>query len=155
VPVSTLDYCNSLLYGIPKGNLHRLQLIQNTLTRVVTEVNRRQHITPALAHLNWLPITARIKYKIAMLTFKTLKTNQPVYLADLIKPSTTSTRSRTQHRLQVTYSRTSFARRAFIHSSSAIWNSLSAELTSNCASLELPAFKRHLKTFYLNQFYNQ
>jgi len=55
-----------------KDNLHRLQLIQNTLARAVTGVNRRQHITPALAHLNWLPITARIKYKIgiAMLTFK-------------------------------------------------------------------------------------
>jgi len=132
---------------------HQKQLIQNTLARVVTRVNRRQHITPALTYLHWLPITARIEYKIAMLTLKTLKTNRPAYLADLIQPTTNSTRSATQDRLQVTYSRTSFARRAFVHSPTTIWASLPSNLTSKFASMELLTFKRHLKTFFNQSYY--
>ena len=37
---SRLDYCNSLLAGTSVSNLARLQLVQNTLARVVTEKSR-------------------------------------------------------------------------------------------------------------------
>ena len=33
---SKLDYCNSLLYGIPKYLVCRLQRVQNTAARIVT-----------------------------------------------------------------------------------------------------------------------
>ena len=32
---SKLDYCNSLYYDLPNSLLHRLQLVQNSLARVV------------------------------------------------------------------------------------------------------------------------
>jgi len=32
---STLDYCNSLLYGVSKANIDRLQRVQNVVARVV------------------------------------------------------------------------------------------------------------------------
>lgn len=148
-----LDYCNSLFFGISKGNINRLQLIQNTLARVVTGVNRRHHITPILQQLHWLPIQSRINYKIAIITFKTLKTGTPAYLAELLHLTTSSTRSASHHRLQVNHSRTSFGRRAFSHSSATIWNSLPSELTSHFDSMELNTFKRHLKThLFKNHF---
>ena len=56
---SRFDYCNALLIGISETNLDKLQHVQNTLARVVTETRRRDHISPVLADLHWLPIVLR------------------------------------------------------------------------------------------------
>ena len=64
---SKLDYCNALLYGLPKYQLQRLQYVQNTAARVVLQVSKFQHITPVLCELQWLPIQYRIIFKILLL----------------------------------------------------------------------------------------
>ncbi|KAF7642636.1 hypothetical protein LDENG_00254100, partial [Lucifuga dentata] len=43
---SRLDYCNSLFSAISKGNIHRLQLIQNAAVQLLTRSRRSDHITP-------------------------------------------------------------------------------------------------------------
>ena len=53
---SKLDYCNSLYSGISQANLNKLQRIQNSLARVITNTSKYQHITPTLKKLHWLPI---------------------------------------------------------------------------------------------------
>ena len=53
---SRLDYCNTLLAGMSESNLDKLQHVHNTLARIVTGLRRRNHITPALKELYWLPI---------------------------------------------------------------------------------------------------
>ena len=53
---SHLDYCNSLLYGIPQYQFNRLQRILNAAARVVCQVPRFEHITPSLKKLHWLPV---------------------------------------------------------------------------------------------------
>ena len=67
-------------------NVAKLQRVQNALARVVTESSRRDHIHPVLKELHWLPVSERIKYKVALITFKTLSTQQPQYLANLVTP---------------------------------------------------------------------
>ena len=47
-PASKLDYCNSLYNGISQANLNKIQRIQNTLARVVTNTSKFEHITPIL-----------------------------------------------------------------------------------------------------------
>ena len=66
---SKLDYCNSLYSGISQTNLNKLQRIQNSLARVITNTSKYQHITPTLKKLHWLPIKQRIDYKICLLTY--------------------------------------------------------------------------------------
>ena len=46
---------------------------------------RRDYISPVLADLHWLPISARITYKIAILVFEIREVKQPVYLVELIE----------------------------------------------------------------------
>ena len=45
---------------------------------------KRDHVTPLLKELHWLPVHARIEYKMIMLTFKCLKNLAPAYLSELI-----------------------------------------------------------------------
>ena len=58
--ISRLDYCNSLLYDIPKYQRDKLQRIQNTAARMITGARSSDHITPLLKSLHWLPVEARI-----------------------------------------------------------------------------------------------
>ena len=63
-----LDYCNSILYGLPDNGLYRLQKIQNTAARILARLPRFYHISVTLFDLHWLPIRYRITFKICILT---------------------------------------------------------------------------------------
>ncbi len=61
---SSLHYCNALLHGLPKNQIHRIQLVQNSVARVVMCLKKHDHITKARKELHWLPVEARCKFKI-------------------------------------------------------------------------------------------
>ena len=146
-----LDYCNLVLYGASNANIDKLQRVQNSLARIVKRVRRYDHITPALIELHWLPIRSRIQYKVALLTFKTMSTNRPSYLAELLSVHRPARELRSVQRcqLQVGICRTVFGSRAFRHAAATVWNSLPIELANT--SLSLPTFKKHLKTHLYKQ----
>ena len=82
-----LDYCNSLLAGLPDNKLNKLQRIQNHAARIVLCKPRHVSATSLLRTLHWLPVKARIQYKIACLCFQCLAHNtMPPYLSDLLHP---------------------------------------------------------------------
>ena len=70
---SKLDYCNSLLYGLPKRVIKQLQRVQNADARFVTVSPKFCHITPVLANLHWLPIELRIEFKVLTLPTRLFK----------------------------------------------------------------------------------
>ena len=55
-----LDYCISILYGLPDNSMYRLQKIQNTAARILARLPRFSHISATLFDLHWLPIKYRI-----------------------------------------------------------------------------------------------
>ena len=66
----------------------KLQRVQNCLARVVTRAGRFAPSTPLRHPLHWLPISFRIQFKILTLTYKTLSSGKPSYLANLIHLAT-------------------------------------------------------------------
>ena len=63
--LSRLDYCNCLLMGTPNSVIQPLQKVQNFAASLVLLVPRHQHSTPLLEKIYWLPISERVKYKVA------------------------------------------------------------------------------------------
>ena len=45
---SRLDYFNSLLYGVSKSNIAKLQRVQNALCRIIFRLDKMSHVTPFL-----------------------------------------------------------------------------------------------------------
>ena len=143
---SRLDYCNGILLGASDYNLNRLQRVQNNLARVVCGVPSRSSAIPLLHRLHWLPVAQRIKYKAAVLTYVSLNSGSPPYLAELfVKPEPVrSLRSSVDTlKLNIPRAKTAIAARAFRVSAPSVWNELSLA-TRSAPNIE--SFKRQLKT---------
>ena len=81
---SRLDYCNSLLFGLPHCALTKLQRVQNAAARVLYLAPRFCHITPILYELHWLPVTFRIEFKVIIITHKAIYGTAPNYLSSIL-----------------------------------------------------------------------
>ena len=127
---SRSDYCNALLYGLPKYLLDKLKYVLHSAARMVTSTPIRDHITPVLKHLHWLPVKQWVEFKILLLTFKALHGLSPKYMSDMLVTRTArGLRSDNQKILyppktkQVTYGDRSFSKAAPV-----LWNRLPLEI---------------------------
>ena len=152
--LSILDYCNSLLAGCSSGLIDRLQMLQNKAARLVSLSRKREHITPVLEDLHWLPMKYRITFKINLITFNCLNNLAPSYLQELVEPykPCRDLRSSNANLLKVPNFKLKFSEKAFSILAPKLWNSLSIE-TRNCEDRD--TFKKRLKTELFTQaFYD-
>ena len=84
VVIGRLDYCNSLLYGLPMKSISKLQRVQNAAARLITNAPRYDHVTPVLRSLHWLPVKERVTFKILALSFKAIHGLAPDYIQSLV-----------------------------------------------------------------------
>ena len=144
--LSKLDYCNSVLSGITGDKIKKLQTVQNNAARLVMKKKKRDHITPLLKDLHWLPVPQRIEYKNALMCYKCLNGLAPDYLSNLLEVYSPNRplRSSTDQTLFKTKTKKykSYGERSFSYVGPQIWNKLPKNVRH---ADNLNIFKRKLK----------
>ena len=79
--ISRLDYFNSVFTGLPADQIARLLRVQNNTAWFVMKKEDRDHVTPLLKELHWLPAKFRCQYKIATLTYPRFEGSLPPYFS--------------------------------------------------------------------------
>ena len=130
-----IDYCNSLLYGLPEYSLDRLQKILNTAARILCRVPKSVH--------------QRVTFKILILTYQTYHGTAPQYLCDLIVPYANTCNLRSNNKLLIApcHPRAklkTYGERSFQHAAPKEWNNLPLDIRD---SPSLAIFNSRLKTF--------
>ena len=153
--ISHLDYCNSLLFGLPDATINRMQRVQNMCACLILRRGKWYSIAQCLRELHWLPIHQRIAYRILTLTHKCLNVQGPQYLRELLtvhKHQRKGLRSNNpQDLLLRPLTRlTTFVDRSFGVAAPSLWN----QLPPGLRQADHLTFKKGLKTHLFETFFN-
>ena len=157
---SQLDYGNSIFRSLSKVNLHRLQSIQNSAARIVTNSCKYTRITPVLRKLHWLPIQFRSEFKLATMVYKFIHTGFPKYFTPHLSTYHTTYNTRRSQsvanflnvpKFQPTiHKSTKQFGFSFAFDAPTVWNSLPEDIR---ASPTITSFRKKLKTYLYAKAY--
>ena len=151
---SRLDYCNALYVGLSHSSISRLQLVQKAAARFLTGTSRREHITPVLPSLHWLPVRFRIDFKLLLFVFNAINGLAPSYLSEILtfRNCGRALRSSGQLLLEVPRSRLKQrGDRSFAVTAPRLWNKLPPDIRT---ITDLSLFKSKLKTHFFSLAFN-
>ena len=142
---SRLDFGNAHFFQLPQSQLTRLQRLQNAAARLIMLSKLKDHITPILYSLHWLPVEFRIIFKLVLLVFHCLHGSAPEYNISIIKEydPPRCLRSSNTGLLAIPKVRTAWGDRSFEHAGPYLWNELPMSVRNSCT---LETFKTHLKS---------
>ncbi len=129
--------------------MSRLQLVQNSATRFLTNTRKRENITPVLVGVHWLPVEYRIQFKILLFVYKSLTGLAPNNLSDLLSHYHTIKPLRSSNALLFSVPETCLklkGDRAFSVAAPQLWNNLPLYLQS---ATSFQVFKSLVKTYLL------
>ena len=154
--LSHLDYANSLLGGLPKSSINKMQAVQNMAAKITLGKGKFDSATSCLVQLHWLPIKTRIEFKILSLVHRCLHGEAPPYLERLLhyhiptRPGLRSQQS-TNRLLVPQTSKKTFAARSFSVLGPQLWNGLPDKIRKID---NYSKFKKDLKTHLFKTIYN-
>ena len=118
----------------------------------LTGARRREHISPVLRQLHWLPIQSRVNLKLACFVFSSLSGHAPSYLSDDIHLVSEGPRRRlrssTDRSCVVPRTCNTFGDRSFAVAGPRVWNSLPGHLRDE--DITYSSFRRELKTYWFS-----
>ena len=122
----------------------------NAAARLVCNIPKYDHITPALIRLHWLPVQFRIEFKVAMLVYKCINGTAPQYLKDLTKNREISRYSLRSNKGILLVDNSAKAKktlgdRAFVNAAPRVWNRLPLDIR---LAISYDNFKSMLKTHF-------
>ena len=154
---SRLDYSNALLCGARDDVIKQLERVQRIAARLVCKKYTNDHssVTELLWGLHWLPIKARVQYKILLLVYKALNTGTPPYLAAMLTRKSFCRVTRTSHKVNIlnvpAHGKGRHSMKAFSVVGPTMWNELLTNELRECTSVDV--FKKKLKTHLFHLHY--
>ena len=153
--LSRIDYCNSVLAGLPATTLAPLQRVMHAAVRLVANLGFRDHVAQSMQALHWLPVI--IKYKLCLMMFEAVNGRSSDYTIEALVPTSSLSnraqpRSSTSGAFDVPRVRTQFGRRAFFIAGSAAWNDLPVVIRT---ADNITSFKRNLKAHLFHDAYTR
>jgi len=148
--VSRVNYCNSLLAGMPQYQLDWLQSVTNTDARLVLGVGKFDRIRHLQSdRLHWLPVHKWVQFKLCLLAYKAVHSLAPQYLADFCRPVSSvdarqRLRSAARDDLVIDRTGTKFGAGSFAVAAPLEWNRLPHHIR---ALQSIDSFKAALKTY--------
>ena len=128
--LSTIDCCNSLLFGSTHDATSHLQRILNNAARVILRLPKSSSVTIHLISLHGLPVKVRSTYKIACLCHHCHSSTATSYVADMLlkKPLLTRRTRSSSYTMPLlvntAHSKATHGDRSFSFASSSAWNSI-------------------------------
>ena len=129
--------------------------VQNIATKLVLNRTKHESSAESRKQLHWLPIAARIEFKIIVLVYKCLHGNAQEYLQKILTPKPvlreglrSSTFTNNLHVPKT--SRHTFASRSFSVSGPSLWNELPYNI-KECTNLK--RFRKEVKTHLFKKYY--
>jgi hypothetical protein len=146
--LSRIDACTAVLHGTDKSQLKKLQRVIKATFRVTYQLKKRDRISKLMKEKGWLSIDERIVLRLAVITFNVIKFGKPVYLSELITPSSSEHGLRSQARgdLTVKFARSKLGSRAFSVAIPMMWNKIIKEVRE---SQNRNSFKNKMKKMLL------
>ena len=150
---SIIDYCNSILVGLPKSSLIPINRIIRSSVRLIHRQPRTDHTSVSIKmridHI--LSTSQRSNYRLLCIIHKTMRIGQPAYIRsclNIIQPRRTLRSNHDTTRLSVRLPNLSRSgNRAFTYSAPSRWNSLPRNIRG---IQDHSTFKRNLKLLLLN-----
>ena len=133
--------------------MKKLQKAQNAAAKLIMLKPRRDHVTPLLKELHWLPVKYRFQFKVLVITWKILHETSPANISNLISEynphrnlRSTGEKFLNHHGIPKNKS----GHRAFCHISPFLWNGIPSTIRK---AESVADFKSKLKRhFFIEHF---
>ena len=138
---SRLYYSNALQCGARDDVIKQLERVQRIAARAVCKKYTNDHssMTDLLWGLHWLPIKARVQYKILLLVYKSLNVGTPPYLEVLLTRKSFCRVTRTSQKVNIlnipAHSKGRHSMKAFSVVGPTMWNELLTNKLKECTSV--------------------
>ena len=156
--LSKLNFCSAIYNSLPKKELNKLDKLLKASARFIFRIigiRRREHMTPYLQQLHFLPINYRSEYKINLFVYKSFIGQAPNYITNLLLPHINYSQRITRKENDKTWldrypiEKINYKCRSFRHIAPNSWNRLDINIRE---SPSIDIFKSRLKTFYFQEW---
>ena len=149
-----MDYANGILLNVPDITIKPYQWLQNMSAKIILNRTKHSSTTEALKILYWLPVRARINFKILSLTHQCIHGTAPDYLKSLINlripRRSLWSNLNSEYSLETPFNKhKTFGDRSFSGGAPSLWNELPHHIKAMSNHSD---FKQQCKMFLFNKF---